>query len=185
MFEKCPTCRNRIVAGGRRFVKWTFCNEKCESRFKLALAEQLVSPEELNQRVHRIFEAECPSCHRFARNSLIGTTTVTGLLVAFRVKNRKHICCAVCPHEAAGGGRTLSGVRLVESESAHCQCPHLAGESAWLVVHPRAAGAYGGAREVREDAQSRKNSRRNCTRRRSAARAIEEEESRDEEAERI
>jgi hypothetical protein len=77
-------------------VKWTFCNEKCESRFKLALAEQLVSPEELNQRVHRIFEAECPSCHRFARNSLVGTTTVTGLLVAFRVKNRKHICCARC-----------------------------------------------------------------------------------------
>ena len=186
MFEKCPTCRNRIVAGGRRFVKWTFCNEKCESRFKLALAEQLVSPEELNQRVHRIFEAECPSCHRFARNSLIGTTTVTGLLVAFRVKNRKHICCAVCPHEAAGGGRTLSGVRLVESESASlpmssscrriclacCSSASRRGLRWRCVKFVKTRVAEELAPQLHAAAQAQQ-------------RAIEEEESRDEEAERI
>jgi hypothetical protein len=96
MFEKCPTCGSRIVAGGRRFVKWTFCSEKCESQFKIALAERLLSPAELARRVRQVYEAACPLCHRSARNHLVSTTRVTGMLVAYRVDKRKHICCVQC-----------------------------------------------------------------------------------------
>jgi hypothetical protein len=55
-----------------------------------------MAPEAVAQQIRQVFDAECPSCHRFAHNNVWTTTTVTGILVLCHVAQRKHVCCAQC-----------------------------------------------------------------------------------------
>jgi hypothetical protein len=96
VLEKCTTCKSRILAGGRSFLKWKFCSKKCETTFKAALAEQLLSAEEIEQHIGQVFASNCPLCKRPGTNDIYSSTTVTGLLFAHRTATAKHLCCARC-----------------------------------------------------------------------------------------
>ncbi len=96
MLEKCPACGGRILAGGSRFLKWTFCNDRCESRFKAALTDRLVPAEAVAQQIGEVFESDCPLCKRPGKNDLYSSTTVTGMLLVHRIESQSYICCARC-----------------------------------------------------------------------------------------
>lgn len=96
MFEKCATCQRRIILGATEFLERKFCNEDCCTRFKSQLADRLIPTEVLAKQIETVFRGPCPQCRKMSTNDFFSSTTVTGMLVAYKINSDFKLCCASC-----------------------------------------------------------------------------------------
>jgi hypothetical protein len=96
MLTKCPACNGRIIAGGKQFHSWRFCNDNCVTNFKAALVGHFVAPEVIAAQIRGVVEAPCPVCRALRGNDLYASTRVTGLVFVFMLNSGSRVSCLRC-----------------------------------------------------------------------------------------
>ena len=94
--QKCAKCDATIVMGAEEYAGRLFCSRDCISKLLIEIAEQNVTPADLDARTQEMFQGGCPVCNAQRPIDVYSATKITGMILAVQVSTDEQISCASC-----------------------------------------------------------------------------------------
>jgi hypothetical protein len=106
---KCTACNGSILFGATEKVYGHFCNEKCNSKYCIAKAEEIKSQAEMESCIAKSFNENCPNCQKTGPLNIYTATKITSYIIATNISKIFIISCAKCGrlHKLKAGLHTL------------------------------------------------------------------------------